>query len=274
MSEDFLQGAVLGKETHYPTEYNAGILHPIPRALGRDLLGYTKKPPFIGTDFWTSYEMSWLNPAGKPQVAVAEFQVPYNSTHIIESKSLKLYLNSFIQMKLNHAKELQDILIKDLSKAAGGTVQIKIMSLDNAIKQTLTALPGKNLDDLVVTVTTYQPEPAYLTTTSEIVDETLHSNLFKSNCPVTNQPDWASVIIRYEGRKINHEGLLRYIISYRQHQAFHENCAEQIFSDILRRCIPEKLTVYLCFTRRGGLNINPFRSNFEMVPENLRLVRQ
>lgn len=273
MSGDF-QGTVLGKETQYPTEYNANLLHPIFRSLGRDILGCTEKPPFIGVDYWTSYELSWLNPAGKPQVAVAEFQIPYNSTQIIESKSFKLYLNSFIQTKMNHAKELQDILAKDLSAAAGAAVQIKILPLDNAIKQSLMPLPGKDLDDLAVAITTYQPQPAYLTTTTEIVDETLHSNLFKSNCPVTNQPDWASVIIRYEGKKINHEGLLRYIVSYRQHQAFHENCAEQIFCDILRRCAPEKLTVYMRFTRRGGLDINPFRSNFETAPESLRLVRQ
>lgn len=274
MPEDFLQDTILGKETHYPLEYNAGLLHSIPRSLGRDLLGCAEKPPFIGIDFWTSYEMSWLNSAGKPQVAVAEFQVPYNSTNIIESKSFKLYLNSFTQTKINNAKELQDILSKDLSAAASATVQVKIVSLDNMIRQTLTPLPGKNLDDIAVTITTYQPEPAYLTTIYEIVDETLHSNLFKSNCPVTNQPDWASVIIRYEGKKINHEGLLRYLVSYRQHQAFHENCAEQIFCDIQRRCAPEKLTVYMRFTRRGGLDINPFRSNFETAPEGLRLVRQ
>lgn len=274
MSGDFLKSTVLGKETPYPTEYNPNLLQPILRSLGRNSLGYEEKPPFIGVDFWTCYEMSWLNPAGKPQVAMVEFQIPYNSTYIIESKSFKLYLNSLIQAKFSHTKELQDTLTRDLTAAADAPVQVKILALESALKQTLNALPGKSLDDLVVTITKYQPEPAYLTTVSEIVDETLHSNLFKSNCPVTNQPDWASVIIRYEGRKINHEGLLRYLVSYRQHQAFHENCAEQIFCDILRRCEPEKLTVYLRFTRRGGLDINPFRSNFEMPPEGMRLVRQ
>jgi 7-cyano-7-deazaguanine reductase len=233
--------------------------------------------PFYGLDIWTGYELSWLNPQGKPVVALAEFLVPCNSEFIVESKSFKLYLNSLNQTVFADTEQLQKVLVRDLSGVANAPVQVLLYPVGApSVLQKITSLPGTCLDELPVAINTYQPEPGYLSTLDvDLVEETLHSHLLKTNCPVTGQPDWASLQITYKGRAIEREGLLRYIVSFREHQDFHEHCVERIFMDILERCTPEALTVYARYTRRGGLDINPLRTTdakVEFMPA--RLVRQ
>lgn len=272
----------LGQMVEYPNQYAPEILHPIPRAPARDLLGIHQQLPFHGVDVWTAFELSWLNAKGKPQVGLAEFYVPCESTNMVESKSFKLYLNSFNQHRLNGVDELKQLLIKDISNVVGCDVDVCIhtaadienQTFFSAITSTITKLGGECIDDQDIAFDHYQPVPEALNTENGVVTETLHSHLLKSNCRITSQPDWASVLIRYTGQKINREGLLRYIVGFREHDEFHEPCVEKIFAEILERCEPEKLTVYARYTRRGGLDINPFRSNFEQVPENARLPRQ
>lgn len=280
----------LGKQTDYPSQYDAELLTPIPRTLGRDQLGISATLPFTGVDIWTGYELSWLDAKGKPQVAVGEFTVPADSTNLIESKSFKLYLNSFNQTAFSTWQQVTQRLQADLSQCAGGPVTVQLFSLAEYQKIGVTPLPGQCIDNLDVEIHNYHPDPELLsinstgpapealapeTLTSEmLVTETLHSHLLKTNCPVTGQPDWASVVITYQGRQISPEGLLKYIVSFRQHQDFHEQCVERLFTDILARCAPQKLDVYARYTRRGGLDINPWRSTDVTTPGSLRLVRQ
>ena len=265
----------LGKHSEYPDEYDAGLLTPIPRSLGRKALELIGDLPFSGADLWTGYELSWLDGNGKPQVAVAEFTVPASSAALIESKSFKLYLNSYNQTSFERWSDVSQRLENDLSECAGGPVLVQLFTLANYQKQGVQELPGNCIDNLDVTIDCYQPEPALLDVTDGgEVSETLHSHLLKTNCPVTGQPDWASVMVRYRGRQISQQGLLKYIVSFRQHQDFHEQCVERIFTDILSRCGPEELDVYARYTRRGGLDINPWRSTSTAVPGSFRLVRQ
>lgn len=267
----------LGKQVDYEFEYNPSLLQGVPRSLSRDTLSLNDSElPFDGVDTWTGYELSWLNEKGKPNVAILECHVPITSPNLIESKSFKLYLNSFNQSKIASPEEVQKVLQADLSKCAGEQVQVKLI-----LPQQFTALQFKEfegilLDNLDVEIEQYSPNTQYLAVTENNVDtkETLVSHLLKSNCLITSQPDWASIQIRYEGKAIDHEGLLKYLISFRQHNEFHEQCVERIYNDIMQHCKPAKLTVCARYTRRGGLDINPFRSNFEAPYANHRQARQ
>jgi 7-cyano-7-deazaguanine reductase len=269
-----LHESPLGKETTYVETYSPDLLFPVPRQLGRDKTGIKGKLPFKGIDLWNAYELSWLNSKGKPEVAMATIIVSCAAPNIIESKSLKLYLNSLNQTKFDSFEVVKQTLEKDLSHVAGDRVQVEIFSPCKEDKKALGVLPGVCLDDLDVQTSTYEIDPKFLTILPEKTEETVNSHLLKSNCLATGQPDWGSVVIRYSGPKIDHKGLLKYLISYRRHSGFHEHCVEHIFHDILNTCHPEKLTVYARYTRRGGLDINPFRSNFEQPPANIRLSRQ
>ncbi|WP_024852135.1 NADPH-dependent 7-cyano-7-deazaguanine reductase QueF [Hydrogenovibrio kuenenii] len=266
--------SLLGQNTPYCQTYNPELLFPIPRQENRDELGFDLNSlPFVGLDIWTAYEISWLNAKGKPQVAIAEFAFSADAPNLIESKSFKLYLNSFNGSRFGSEQEVISLWEKDLSAASGGEVSVDIRPVD--AEEYLGKLPGDTLDDLDIEVDAYQVSPELLHCESdEQVSETLHSHLLKSNCLVTGQPDWGSVVIRYEGSKIERESLLKYLISFRNHNEFHEQCVERIFTDIQKHCMPEKLTVYARYLRRGGLDINPYRSNFEDEFDLTRLSRQ
>ena len=275
MSEAHL--SPLGKSVAYQTEYDPSLLFPIPRAGKRAEIGIDGEPPFMGMDIWNAYELSWLNARGKPQVALANFLIPADSPNIVESKSFKLYLNSFNQTRLADEAELTRRLIHDLSVTTGKPVSVEIIPPERFAAQRIADLDGYCIDNLDIDVDTYSPAPQLLRCEDDPVpvEETLVSNLLKSNCLVTGQPDWASVQIRYFGPAINRESLLRYLISFRNHNEFHEQCVERIFMDIQRMCRPLKLTVYARYTRRGGLDINPWRSNFSTpLPLNRRTARQ
>lgn len=267
----------LGRQTDYVATYSPQLLFPIARETSRQLLGVTGDLPFHGVDIWTGYELSWLDAQGKPVVAMAEFLIPCNSEFIIESKSFKLYLSSLNQTSFSDEDEVRAVLVTDLSRIANAPVIIHLYRMSAAsILHGIHSLPGECLDDLPVTIDTYQPQPDYLVVhEGDIVEETLHSHLLKTNCPVTGQPDWASIQITYRGQRIEREGLLKYIVSFREHQDFHEHCVERIFTDIYKRCKPKTLTVYARYTRRGGLDINPLRTTeigSGVIP--IRLVRQ
>ncbi|MBQ4814318.1 NADPH-dependent 7-cyano-7-deazaguanine reductase QueF [Pseudoalteromonas luteoviolacea] len=272
-----LKASVLGKTTEYASQYDATLLHPIARKLNRDQISVDeKKLPFFGEDTWTGYELSWLNSKGKPQVAVATFTFPCQSSHIIESKSFKLYLNSFNQTRFDSQQTVQQHLSEDLSAAAQCQVIVKLYGPDEYNCLPFTSLPGTCIDDLDIEVDTYSPSEGMLSTASdECVNETLYSHLLKSNCLITSQPDWASIVISYEGNKVCRESLLKYLISFRDHNEFHEQCVERIFCDIKRALNPSKLEVYARYTRRGGLDINPFRSTEQDTTSfNIRVNRQ
>jgi len=274
---DFEANLPLGKPTIYKSEYDAGLLCPIPRKLKRDELGLSDELPFRGVDIWNAYELSWLTPQGKPVVAMGEFRIPCESANLVESKSIKLYLNSFNQTRFDDFESVRALMSKDLGGAAGAPVDVRLMAAAEFAAESFATLPGQCIDDLDIEVDNYALDAELLKGAADAetqVSETLHSHLLKSNCLVTSQPDWGSVLIHYQGAKINQEALLRYLISFRQHDEFHEQCVERIYNDLLRFCQPEKLTVYARYTRRGGLDINPYRSNFEFDVENLRLPRQ
>ncbi len=274
---DFEQHLPLGKPTRYQDSYDSTLLCPFPRQVKRDEIGLGKALPFGGFDLWTAYELSWLNLKGKPVVAVAEFCFPCSSPFLIESKSFKLYLNSFNQTRYVDVAAVAQQMREDLCRASGGEVQVELWALKDSFRLQVGMLPGDCIDDLDVEVTDYRLNPETLKGAAAddcVVSEELHSHLLKSNCLVTSQPDWGSILIRYQGGRIDREALLRYLISFRQHNEFHEQCVERIFVDLLRFCKPQKLTVYARYTRRGGLDINPFRSNFEDTVERIRLVRQ
>ncbi len=266
----------LGQKTAYISSYDASLLFPIARGESRKVLGISSDLPFYGYDIWTGYELSWLNANGKPVIAVAEFKIPCDSPCIIESKSFKLYLNSFNQTQFSGLDDVKNTLLKDLSAVAGGEVSVDLQSLSDSNLLVDVTYNALCLDDLDIAVDVYHPDPSLLkVNASEEVTEVLCSHLLKSNCPVTGQPDWASLFIEYSGAKINHEHLLRYVISFREHQDFHEHCVERIFVDLMRSCKPKTLSVYARYTRRGGLDINPFRTT-ELVaaPSVGRLLRQ
>jgi 7-cyano-7-deazaguanine reductase len=267
----------LGKSSAYRTDYAPELLFPIPRQQKRDELGISGTLPFFGVDIWNAYEISWLNLRGKPQVAIATITVPADSPNIVESKSFKLYLNSFNQTRLANTEALLTLLRADLSAAVGAPVHIALATPETFNQVKMGELDGLLLDRLDIEVENYSPAPDLLTANFDetMVEETLTSHLLKSNCLVTGQPDWASVQIHYVGPQINQEALLRYLIGFREHNEFHEQCVERIFIDVLRHCKPTKLAVYARYTRRGGLDINPWRSNFSGAPpRNLRTARQ
>ncbi|WP_445233390.1 NADPH-dependent 7-cyano-7-deazaguanine reductase QueF [Duganella rhizosphaerae] len=268
----------LGKTSAYRTDYAPELLFPIARQGKRDELGLTGTLPFFGVDIWNAYEISWLNARGKPQVAIARITVPADSPNIIESKSFKLYLNSFNQTRLDSVVALKNLLQQDLSNGFGATVHISLTQPEEFGMVEMGELDGLLLDRLDIDVDHYHPAPELLKAAldEEPVEEKLISHLLKSNCLVTGQPDWASVQIHYAGPQIDQESLLRYLIGFREHNEFHEQCVERIFTDILRECQPQQLSVYARYTRRGGLDINPWRSNFSTAqkPPNLRGARQ
>ncbi|MCR3938187.1 NADPH-dependent 7-cyano-7-deazaguanine reductase QueF [Aeromonas caviae] len=270
-----LQGLSLGQQSAYISQYTPSLLQPVPRSLNRDDLGLRGELPFQGCDVWTLYELSWLNAKGKPVVAIGEVFVPATSPNLIESKSFKLYLNSFNQTRCDSLEAVQALLVQDLSGCAGAPVSVTLFTLDQAPHQ-IAQQPGECIDSLDIEVDGYEFDETLLQGAAgrEIVEETLHSHLLKSNCLVTSQPDWGSVVIHYRGPRLDREKLLRYLISFRQHNEFHEQCIERIFTDLKHFCAPEQLTVHARYTRRGGLDINPFRSDWEPVPANLRLIRQ
>jgi 7-cyano-7-deazaguanine reductase len=266
----------LGKHTVYADRYDPQLLFPIPRADKRVEIGVAEDLPFHGVDIWNAYELSWLDLRGKPVVALAEFRVPASSPNIVESKSFKLYLNGFAQERIVDAATLTATLMHDLSAAAGAVVSVQLRE-NHAASLPAVDLDGHLLDEQDIDVEHYGPPDAdFLSAAADAipVEETLVSHLLRSNCPVTGQPDWGSVQIAYSGAPIAHAGLLRYLISFRTHNEFHEQCVERIFVDLMQRCAPRKLSVHARYTRRGGLDINPFRSSWPATPENLRTVRQ
>ena len=272
-----LNALKLGQQTKYSEKYDRTLLQPVPRRLNRDQLNITATQPFtIGADIWTAYEISWLNPKGVPQVAIADISIDFRSENLIESKSFKLYLNSFNQTTFTDFADVQQTLQRDLQDCAQGEVKVRLNSLADYTAQPIVALSGDCIDAQDIEVRDYAFNAALLNhcTGDHLVEETLVSHLLKSNCLITQQPDWGSLQIHYVGKQINREQLLRYIISFRQHNEFHEQCVERIFCDLMQYAKPEKLTVYARYTRRGGLDINPYRSNFESLPQNLRLARQ
>lgn len=271
-------GSPLGKPTAYRAQYDPSLLFPIPRLYKREEIGLGTSLPFFGVDIWNAYEVSWLNMRGKPQVALARIMVPADSPNIVESKSFKLYLNSLNQTRLGGTDALLELLREDLSTAVGSQVQISLTLPEQFGQQAIGELDGLLLDRLDIEVHDYAPDPSLLRAAQDEVpvEETLVSHLLKSNCLVTGQPDWASVQIKYAGPQIDQERLLQYLIGFREHNEFHEQCVERIFMDILRQCKPQKLAVYARYTRRGGLDINPWRSNFSTgtPPSNARNARQ
>ena len=270
----------LGKQTSYAAHYDASLLFPIPRADKRLELGLAASShlPFFGMDIWNAYEVSWLNLRGKPQVAIATVMAPADSPNIVESKSFKLYLNSFNQTRLAGTDALLSLLQTDLSAGFGAAVQVTLTTQEHFSSLKMQEISGILLDRLDIEIDTYTPNPLLLKADNQVapVEETLVSHLLKSNCLVTGQPDWGSVQIQYVGAPIDQESLLRYLIGFRDHNEFHEQCVERIFVDIMQQCKPQKLSVYARYTRRGGLDINPWRSNFSTgtKPSNARCARQ
>jgi 7-cyano-7-deazaguanine reductase len=273
------QDSPLGKTVAGSVHYDPRLLFPIPRAGKRAELGIGAELPFRGVDLWNAYELSWLDARGKPRVAIGELRVPAVSPNLIESKSLKLYLNSLNQHRCEDAEAFRALLVHDLSAAAGSPVEVALFDVDRRDGPVApTGLGGECIDALDIAIDHYgPPDPGLLAAAHGAPDlsETLISHLLKSNCPVTGQPDWASVQVRYSGAPIDREGLLRYLVSYREHDDFHEHCVERIFRDLLVRCAPTRLTVSARYTRRGGLDINPWRSNDpRQHADNPRLLRQ
>jgi 7-cyano-7-deazaguanine reductase len=256
----------LGKPATYADRYDPDLLFPIARAPQRAAIGLTGPLPFAGADLWTAYELSWLSSRGKPEIAIARFGVPADSPNIVESKSVKLYLNSFSQTRFGAPAEVERALAGDLARACGAAVAVELVRPGDFARLAMEPLAGTSIDDLDVEIHDYSPRPDALTAGGPTVEETLVSDLFKSNCPVTGQPDWGSVQIRYRGPQIDRAGLLRYLVSFRQHSGFHEHCVERMFVELRSRCRSERLTVSACFTRRGGIDINPFRSDWESPP--------
>ncbi len=283
------ENSQLGKAASYIDQYDASLLFPIPRAPKRAEIGIAGAPPFLGADMWSAFELSWLNLRGKPQVALAHFTVPCETPNIIESKSFKLYLNSFNNTRFADVGAVRDRLRRDLSEAVWRpatphadasvppSIGVRILPSDLFDREPVHELDGLSLDRLDVACDRYTPAPDLLKVEAgeAPVSEVLVSNLLKSNCLVTGQPDWGSVQISYNGTPIDQESLLQYLVSYRNHNEFHEQCVERIFMDIWTRCKPIRLTVYARYTRRGGLDINPFRSSYaQALPPNIRTARQ
>jgi 7-cyano-7-deazaguanine reductase len=267
----------LGRDVAYPDAYAPELLHAISRVPNRAELGIGATLPFHGVDIWNAYELSWLDARGKPEVAIAQFRIPAVSPCIIESKSFKLYLNSYNRERIADRAELHARLVRDLSTAAGVAVEVDLTSADQFSDAVLSELEGESIDGQRLDIDDYGPPNAVhlgVGAAAAVVEESLVSNLLKSNCPVTGQPDWASVQIRYRGARIERAGLLRYLISFREHAEFHEQCVERIFVDVMRECAPLSLSVYARYTRRGGLDINPWRASHADAPANPRGARQ
>jgi 7-cyano-7-deazaguanine reductase len=252
----------LGQVSSYDRAYNPGHLFAIPRAPKWQELGLDADAlPFVGFDTWNHYEVSWLNEQGKPCVAMARITYDCTSPYLIESKSLKLYFNSLNQACFPSVAALEACITKDLATCMQTDVHVTIFpSYQWNEREVQPHFSGVLVDNLDVSCSVYEVDSTLLQLGDDVVEEALSSDLLRSNCPVTNQPDWGSVYVRYEGRRLLPESFLRYVVSFRNHQGFHEQCIEQMFVDILRVCKPKHLTVYGRYTRRGGLDINPYRS--------------
>lgn len=274
MQDNMLQHAPLGHDVAFPQAYDPLLLFPISRSTNRQTLPIPAK--WYGADIWNAYELSWLTPRGKPVVAVGQFTFPYSSPSLVESKSFKLYLNSFSEERYVDAAAVSAVMRHDLEKVTGQQIAINIVPLSGNDRQLCQPLEGINIDAADIEIEHYSPAPERLACLSDasVVTETLVSDLLKSNCPVTGQPDWASVQIRYTGPQINREALLEYIVSLRRHTEFHEHCVEKMFCDIWAACAPQALFVRACYTRRGGLDINPWRSSEPAQPQPARTIRQ
>ena len=260
-----------------PAEYSPDLLQAIPRAEGRARLGFADALPFAGEDIWNAYELSWLDSDGRPVVATGEFRIPADSPNIVESKSLKFYLNSLNGCRYDSPETVRSTLAADLGGVCGSEAQVRLSASTPDGTPPQGEPVGHCIDTEELKQPTYDLDPGLLRDSVELqshIAETLHSNLLKTNCPVTGQPDWATVMIRYRGPKIRRSALLAYLVSYRNHAEFHEQCVERMFVEIERYCQPTALSVYARYLRRGGLDINPFRSNFETPPPNIRLLRQ
>ncbi|CAD5110292.1 NADPH-dependent 7-cyano-7-deazaguanine reductase QueF [Zestomonas carbonaria] len=267
----------LGKSSEYIATYSPELLFPISRTSKWAELGLTAQTlPYKGVDYWNCYELSWLLPSGKPVVAIGEFAIPADSPNIIESKSFKLYLNSLNQSVFDSHAALEEVLARDLSTAAGAPVAVRVRTLEEVEAEGVAPLPGICIDGLDIQVSSYaHPQPELLRCSAGAAEEALYSHLLKSNCPVTGQPDWGSVVVEYRGaRTLDHASFLAYLVSFRQHADFHEQCVERIFLDLRKLLEPEHLTVCARYVRRGGLDINPYRSTAPISPDNRRLVRQ
>lgn len=267
----------LGSQSQHPRKYQPDVLYPIPRWASRSLLDIDKKVLMYGLDHWQAYELSWLNGQGKPQVALGEFFFNSESENIVESKSLKLYLNSLNQERYQDAEAVRALIEQDLSAVSKSEVKVIINSLDEIDDDVLAGRAGRSIDHHEISLATNQADPELLRTgEGNADDELLFSDLFRSNCPVTGQPDWASIEVRYTGRKIDEASLLSYLVSYREHQGYHEECAERIFRDLMLRCQPTELRIGMNFLRRGGLDINVYRSTAPVTSDsvNSRLIRQ
>lgn len=264
----------LGRTTRYPDKYDPGVLFSIPRAEAR--MGWLSEPlPFRGVDIWNAWELTWLGPGKLPVAATAQFRVPADTPNLIESKSLKLYLNSFAMTQFDSLKHVAETIRRDLGAAAGGAVDVRVTPVSETEAAAVSRLPGLCLDELSVTCDTWEVDAGLLQADAGItIEEDLYTHLLRSLCPVTAQPDFGSLTVHYRGPKIDPASLLRYIVSFRQHEDFHEACVERMFADIRLCCKPERLSVFAHYQRRGGIDINPFRSSFEDQPRNLRLWRQ
>lgn len=270
-----LDKAPLGKTSDYPDRYDPSLLFPVPREENRRRIGLSDgRWPWFGEDMWQAWEISWLRPGGVPAVAWAEIRFPAASPAIIESKSLKLYLNSYNQTVFSSPERVEATIVADLSTACGAAVHLKLLSVDESAPAAGRPEGYQLIDDLPVDDVVYDYAPESLSASGEEVTEQLCSHLLKSNCPVTGQPDWGSVLVRYTGPKMDHAGLLRYIVSFRQKQDFHEHCVETLFTDLMERCKPRELMVCARYTRRGGLDINPWRSTSPEDGPGPRLIRQ
>jgi len=267
----------LGKSSEYVSTYAPELLFPISRATKWAELGLSAETlPYQGVDLWNCYELSWLTASGKPVVAIGEFAIPAQSPNIIESKSFKLYLNSLNQTAFDSFDAVRAVMERDLSAAAGAPVGVRVRSLDDVASEGVAVVEGTCIDDLDLAVDSYDhPRPELLRCDdTRRVDEVLYSHLLKSNCPVTGQPDWGTLVVEYSGPALDAASLLAYVVSFRQHQDFHEQCVERIYLDLQRLLQPTRLTVYARYVRRGGLDINPYRSSAAVAPDNRRLVRQ
>ncbi|MGH8164942.1 MAG: NADPH-dependent 7-cyano-7-deazaguanine reductase QueF [Rhodanobacteraceae bacterium] len=270
----------LGRAVAYPDRSDTALLFPIPRAQTRAELDFDDRAlTFAGTDIWNAYELSWLDAHGQPRVAVAELRVPAESPNLVESKSLKLYLNGYAHERFGDSTDMRVRIARDLSHAAGAQVEVALIEPRDFATLRIAEPPGESLDGQQLEIVDYgppQPEHLRAHSSSTTIEESLTTQLFRSNCPVTGQPDWASVQLRYRGAPIDHAGLLRYLVSYRNHAAFHEACVERIFVEVMQRCAPQALSVYARFSRRGGLDINPWRATpgFGASPINTRGARQ
>ncbi|HET9045664.1 MAG TPA: NADPH-dependent 7-cyano-7-deazaguanine reductase QueF [Casimicrobiaceae bacterium] len=270
-----LAGAPLGHATGYPDTYDPTQLFAIARAPQRTEIGIGDKLPFAGSDVWTAYELTWLDARGKPAIALATIEVPASSSSLIESKSMKLYLGSFAQSSFASSADVAATIERDLAARTDADVRVMLRAPAGFASERFAELPGDSLDDLEIACTDGDVDTSTLTRESTVVEEALTTNLFRSVCPVTGQPDLASVRIAYRGPRIARAGLLRYLVSYRRHPGFHEHCVERIFVDVAARCAPDVLTVEARFTRRGGIDINPFRTNAALAtPPNVRTARQ